>query len=374
MSNALKNIVIGTFSIALLSALGYSFLKKQSVDNPNSVAKIGILGRDKEEISGIITSEKESFFKDPRTLKILEDNGIIFKYERWASGKMAQIKNVSEFGQYADFAFPPGIQTSDKIKNTIKGSQAYNIFYSPMVVATWKPIVNILDSNGLIENKKEYQALKMDRFLQLVDKKTKWKDLKNSSEYSVNKNMLISTSDARFSNSSKMYMGLTSYIYNQNEIIQTQEQADKIIPNIKQMMASQGNRESSSTNLFTDYNSIGMGKAPMIFVYESEFLENAIKNNGVNPKMQLVYPTPTMFTKHVLIGFNPKAQKLVDILTNNAEIKKVAADYGFRFAGNNELVNKAKTVGVDVPETVIDVIDPPSFDTLEYIVNQIETK
>ena len=44
--------------------------------------------------------------------------------------------------------------------------------------------------------------------------------------------MLISTSDARFSNSSKMYMGLTSYIYNQNEIIQTQEQADKIIPNI----------------------------------------------------------------------------------------------------------------------------------------------
>ena len=81
--------------------------------------------------------------------------------------------------------------------------------------------------------------------------------------------MLISTSDARFSNSSKMYMGLTSYIYNQNEIIQTQEQADKIIPNIKQMMASQGNRESSSTNLFTDYNSIGMGKAPMIFVYES---------------------------------------------------------------------------------------------------------
>ena len=102
-----------------------------------------------------------------------------------------------------------------------------------MVVATWKPIVNILDSNGLIENKKEYQALKMDKFLQLVDKKTKWKDLKNSSEYSVNKNMLISTSDARFSNSSKMYMGLTSYIYNQNEIIQTQEQADKIIPNIK---------------------------------------------------------------------------------------------------------------------------------------------
>ena len=90
--------------------------------------------------------------------------------------------------------------------------------------------------------------------------------------------------------------------------------------------------------------------------------------------MKLVYPTPTMFTKHVLIGFNPKAQKIVDILTNNAEIKKVAADYEFRFAGNNELVNKAKTVGVDVPETVIDVIDPPSFDTLEYIVNQIETK
>lgn len=368
----IKNLVIGAFAVTLVSAVGFSFYKKKVESNPEMAASFGV--QERVKISGIITSEKESFFKDPRTLKILEDNGIDFKYERWASGKMAQITSVKEFGEYADFAFPPGVQTSDKIKNTIKGSQAYNVFYSPMVIATWEPIVQILESNNLLVQTPEYKALKMDKFLELVDSKKKWKDMKDSAAYPVNKNVLISTSDARFSNSSKMFMGLTSYIYNNAEIIQNTQQADTVIPKIKQMMASQGNRESSSTNLFADYVSIGMGKAPMIFVYESEFVENAIRNGKLAPKMALLYPTPTMFTKHVMIGFSPKAQKLVDVLTKNEELKKVAADYGFRFAGNNELVQKAKSVGITVSETVVDVIDPPDFDTLEYMVNQVEMK
>lgn len=78
--------------------------------------------------------------------------------------------------------------------------------------------------------------------------------------------------------------------------------------------------------------------------------------------------------KHVLVGFNPKAQQLVDVLNNDAELKQLAAEYGFRFTGNNDLVKKANSAGINIPETVFDVIDPPTFDILEYIANQVESK
>lgn len=226
----------------------------------------------------------------------MKKKGLQVNYERWPSGKIAQVKDPKEFGQYSDFAFPSGVQTSDKIKQSIKGSQAYNIFYSPMVIATWKPIVDIMSANNLLIKTPQYSALDMDKFLNLMTSKTKWKELKGSESYPVNKVALIYTSDSRYSNASKMYMALTSYMMNNHEVVSTAEQADKIIPRIKQMMQSQGNRESSSTNLFTDYTSVGMGKAPMIFVYESEFIEAAIKSGKVDPRMQLLYPSPTLFT------------------------------------------------------------------------------
>lgn len=368
----IKNVVVVIFAVSLLSAIGFSVMKKQKSEQVISAEQIEQKG--KLVIKGIVTSEKESFFKDERVIKIFNDNDIDLHIQRWSSGKIAQATKTEDFGEYSDFVFPPGVQTSDKVKNTIKGAQAYNIFYSPMIVATWKPIVDILNSNNLIENKKGYQSLKMQEFLNVVDNKTKWKDLKNSSEYDVNKNVLIYTSDARYSNASKMYMGLTSYVYNNSEIISSQENINNVLPKIKNMMAAQGNRESSSTNLFTDYTAIGMGKAPMIFVYESEFLEFAFRNNKLPDNMTFLYPSPTLFTKHVMVGFNPKAQKLVDLLNNNEELKLIAADYGFRFTGNNKLVEKANKLNIKIPETVVDVIDPPSFDVLEQLVNSVESK
>lgn len=364
-----KNLVIGIFGLSIVAAIGLSVYKKQNPDNNTNLFSKNLI-----TVKGVITSEKESFFQDERTIKILNEEGIDFQYERWSSGKIAQVTNISEFKEFSDFIFPSGVQTSDKIKSNLKGAQAYNIFYSPMIIATWTPIVNILEKNNLIKKSNEFTYFKVDEFLKLADKKVKWKDLKNSEEYPVNKNVLVYTSDSRFSNASKMFIGLTSYLYNNSEIVQNEEHVQKVLPNIKAMMNAQGHRDSSSTNLFTDYTSIGMGKTPMVFLYESEFLEYAFKNGQLAPKMTFMYPTPTLFTKHVLVGFNDKSKKLVDVLTQNDKLKKVAAEYGFRFSGNNDLSQKAKTFNINIPETVIDVIDPPSFDILDSLANQVEQK
>jgi Bacterial extracellular solute-binding protein len=372
MQNVGKNLIIGLFVVGLAGAVGYSVLNKKSSDE--QVAQVEQAKNTKLVINGVITSEKESFFKDERVKKIFADNNMEVGYERWASGKIAQVKTVAEFGKYGDFIFPSGIQTTEKVKSTLKGSQAYTIFYSPMVIATWKPIVDILGANGLLVKRQEYQALDMEKFFPLMQNKVKWKDLKANGEYPVNKVVLIYTTDARFSNASKMFMALSGYVYNKNEVITSEEQAQAVIPRIKQLMDSQGHRESSSTNMFADYTSIGMGKTPLIFSYESEYIEYAVKNKGVADGMTILYPSPTLFTKHAMITTNEKALKLKDLLATNEDIKKIAAEYGFRFSGNNSLVEKALSVGVTVPKTVVDIVDPPNYDVLETIVQAVENK
>lgn len=324
-------------------------------------------------IRGIITSEKENFFKDERVKAIFSKHGFDVQFERMASGKIAQANNVAELNN-ADFVFPSGVQTSDKLKSNLKGSQAYNVFYSPMVIATWNPIFDILKSNKVIKKVGDYEALDMESFMKLAENGVRWKDLKNSDSYPVNKVVLVSSSDSRFSNSAKMYLSLNSYVLNGHNVVSTNQEVDKVMPVLKHIIQAQGNRESSSTNMMSDYMSIGRGKVPMMFAYESEFLENAFRNGGLGKDMKLVYPTPTVFTKHVMVILNPKAQALVDLFKKDEDLKKFAIEYGFRLEGEAGIVQRAKAINIDIPEVVVDVIDPPNYDVLDYMADIIEAK
>jgi hypothetical protein len=324
-------------------------------------------------LKGVITSEKENFFKDERVKAAFAKAGYDIQVERMASGKIAQAKNAADLNN-ADFVFPSGIQTSEKVKTNFKGSQAYNIFYSPMVIATWTPIVDILKENKVIKKVGNYEVLDMENFMKLADNGVRWKDLKNSENYPVNKVVLVSSSDSRYSNAAKMYLALNSYVLNGHNVVSTNQDVDKVMPTLKRIIQAQGNRESSSTNMMADYMSIGRGKVPMMFAYESEFLENAFRNGGLGKDMKLIYPTPTVFTKHVMVALNPKAQELVDLLKKDGELKKLAVEYGFRFEGDVGIVEKAKSVNVNIPDVVVDVIDPPNYDVLDYMAELVEAK
>lgn len=355
--------------VVCLALLGIAIWLSYSTEGGAIVMKNNIV------LKGIITSEKENFFKDERVQEIFKNNGINLQYTRMTSDKIAQAKSVEDLGEYRDFVFPSGIQTAEKVRTNFKNAQPYNIFYSPMIIATWTPIVDILRANGITKKMGQYEAIDMEKLLQLSAQNVRWKDLKGADAYPVNKVVLVSSSDARFSGSAKMYLSLSSYVLNDNNVVSTNEEVDKVIPTLKKIIQAQGNRESSSANMTSDYMSIGRGKVPMMFTYESEILGSAFKNNGLIKKdMQLVYPTPTVFTKHVLVVINPQAQALVDLLKNNAELKKIALENGFRFEGETGIVEKAKSVAITIPSEVVDVIDPPNYDILDYLTNQVESK
>ncbi len=366
-----KTILASVLGVAIAVGIGVSYVRK---NNPDVAKKMDLVSGSKVTLKGLITSEKEAFFKDPEVIKLFEKNGFDIQYERWASGKIAQAKSTAEFGEYKDFVFPPGIQTATAVQKHLKGKD-FQVFYSPMVIGSWEPIESILFQNGFIQRTDSVSYLDMEKFLIASSKKVRWKDLKGSEAYPVSKVISVGTTDATTSNSSKMFISLASYVFNGNEMVTTQEQSDKVIPSIRQMMVAQGSRPTSSTNMIQDYMVMGAGKAPMIFLYEQEWLTETAKSsrdlNGA--KMKMIYPKPTIFTKHIMIGFNPEVEKFVDFLNTNPDIRAKAVQYGFRQAGKNDLVESNRK-SVSMPANILDVIDPPTYDTLDYITQAVEAK
>lgn len=326
-------------------------------------------------VKGVITSEKENFFKDERVQKIFAENGLDVQVTRMTSDKIVAATDANGFNGYGDFVFPSSVPVSEKVKATFKSSQAYNVFYSPMVVATWSPIVTILRDNQMIKKSGTYETFDLDSYLKIVQNGTRWKDLKNSQDYPVNKIVLLSSSDSRYSGSAKMYVALNSYLLNDGNVVSSTQEVDKVMPTLKKIIQSQGNRESSSTNMTSDYVSIGRGKVPMMFSYESEFLSIAQQNPELIKKgAVMLYPTPTIYSKHVMVVLNPAAQPIVDLLKKNPQLQKLASEYGFRIEGDNGIVQHAKSLGVVIPDTVIDVIDPPNYDILDTLTTKVEEK
>ncbi|MBK7917990.1 MAG: hypothetical protein IPJ94_17355 [Chloroflexi bacterium] len=88
-----------------------------------------------------------------------------------------------------DFAFPAGIPAAKKIQREQGISQAYNIFFTPMAIASWQPIADLLVAQGVAIDEGGYYLLDMDRFLDLVAQETRWEDLPGNTTFSVGRSV-----------------------------------------------------------------------------------------------------------------------------------------------------------------------------------------
>jgi hypothetical protein len=59
-------------------------------------------------------------------------------------------------------------------------------------------------------------------------------------------------------------------------------------------------------------------------------------------------------------------------MTSNQKVASIAHHYGFRTEDNSELFSLVETRQLVVPHTVVDVIDPPTFDMLERLIGRID--
>ncbi len=300
----------------------------------------------------------------------MRKGGIEVQFDKAGSRTIATTPDLSPY----DFVFPSGVPAATKLRQDHKSAKAYDEFFTPMAVASWESIVSILEANGLARDMGGYYSLDMAAYLQMVANNVRWSDLENNADYNVNKSLLITSTDVRQSNSAAMYLALATYVANGNNVIQNDADIQKVLPNVEPLFLKQGFTEYSSDVPFQDYLSMGIGKSPMVMIYEAQYISQAETPNGLTNEMVLMYPEPTIYSKHILVALTPAGEKLGELLQNDPDLQRLAVENGFR--NNNEDLFKQvkKDRNLNLPDTLVNIIDPPSYEILEKIIRQIELK
>jgi hypothetical protein len=337
-----------------------------------SLGQTAALSGSAATVRGLIGSEKEAYFADPRVLKALSRHGLTVHVDKAGSRTIAHSYDPKRY----DFGFPSGAPAAAELKSAAKASETFDPFYTPIVFASWKPIADILIANGIVEQRGPVAYVTdLPKLLDLVDKHTRWRDLKHSEAFATSKAVLINSTDVRTSNSAAMYLALASYVLNNQSVVSSQQDVDAVLPKVTDLFLRQGFQESSSAGPFEDYLALGMGKTPLLVTYESQLVAFWLAHpDRKHDEMVMLYPIPTVYSKHVVVPFTSAGRRLGELLATDPELQSLAREYGFRTGGDLKGPEGWSSHGIVVPAALTDVVDPPSQEWLERMISTIEQK
>jgi hypothetical protein len=320
-------------------------------------------------VRGVIGSEKQDFFRDRDVQAVFRRNGLDVQVDTAGSREMA---TSVDLGRY-DFAFPAGVPAAQKIKADHHAAATYEPFFTPLAVATFRPIVDLLVTNHVAHDDGQAQVLDMHAYLALVARNARWTDLAGNTAYPAGKSILITSTDVRKSNSAAMYLAIASYVTNGDNVVQDDAAARRAVPQVAPLFLRQGFTESSSDTPFADYLSIGIGKSPMVMVYEAQYLARvAAHDPAITADMRLLYPSPTTLSKHTLVPLRSAGDRVGRLLMSDPDLKRLAVRYGFHTADAAAFASYLRSRGVAQPPQLVNVVEPPAFDPLETMIGGID--
>ena len=323
-------------------------------------------------VRGVIGSEKLAFFQDQRVVDAFAKHGLRVEVD---SAGSRQIATTVDLGKY-DFAFPSSSPAAQRIQRDRKVTAGYTPFQSPMAVATFEPIVALLTANGVVhQGAGNYQVLDVAKYLELTRAGTRWDQLPGTPAFPARRNVLVTTTDPRESNSAAMYLSAISFVANGNNVVSTPDAEAKVLPEIGKLFLDQGYTQNSTEGPFEDYLAAGMGKTPMALIYESQYVGRAVKADGaIRPDMRLLYLAPTVYSKHTLVPLAANGDKVGQLLSTDPELGKLAATFGFRTSDPRQFEQVVADAKLTVPNDLVDIVEPPSFETLERMLDAVSKK
>ena len=133
--------------LAVLLLLGIGFAGYRTYTDNQRVEAARLEADKMESVRGLIGSEKEGSFNDPRVQEILRRHSLTVTFEKIGSRVIAQRVEIKSF----DFAHPAGAPAAQKIQQSVKGQQVFTPFFTPMVVASWKQLLPTLMAEGIVK-------------------------------------------------------------------------------------------------------------------------------------------------------------------------------------------------------------------------------
>jgi hypothetical protein len=374
MNSTAKRTIGIVLAIALVGGIAAAivFGRHGAAPSANSTS-----GSDKHLtlVTGVIGSEDAPFFADPQVEKIFKQHGLNVQVTTAGSRQIATTVNLKG----VDFVFPSSAPSAVALEQKTGKSTVFAPFYSPMAIATFKPIVQILKSAGIASQDSDgIWHLNMAAYLKAVTAGTRWNQLMGASSlYNSSNSLLISSTDIRQSNSAAMYLSMASYVANGNNVVSSATQQSNVINQMGNLFLEQGFSASSSAEPFNDYLSQGIGSKPMVMIYESQFLGEEMdktQSGAITKDMVLMYPDPDVFSKHTVVPLTATGTKVGQLLVGDPTLSKLAALYGFRPASPAVFTSVLKAHNLTVPTLPVNVVDPPDYNTLESMIESISDR
>ena len=357
-----------SLGLAAVLAIGVGIAIASSVRDRVDARRAGPL----TVVRAVIGSEKQPFFRDPEVVAAFAHHGLEVRVDVAGSREIATRVDLDAY----DLAFPAGIPAAERIRRQRKITAFYQSFYTPMAVATFKPIAQLLQRAGLASPLADgYWRFDVRRYLALVKKETRWNQLPGNRAYPANKSVLLASTDVRTSNSGAMYLAIASYVANGDRVVENAAQADEVVGELAPLFLRQGFAEYSSEGPFEDYLAIGAGKTPMVMIYEAQYLARAAAQDGsIGPDRVLMYPEPTVLTKHTLVPLKPAGDRVGRLLTGDPELQRLAVKWGFRTAAGATVRSYLAERRVAPPPDLVTIVEPPTYETLEHLITRIQER
>ena len=324
--------------------------------------------RDTTEVTGYLGGEKIGLFEDPEVQDILMENyGLKAEYSRAGSLDM-----VTADLEGRDYLFPSSSIALEYYED-VHGNprQSDIIFNTPIVLYTHRPILEAFAQQGLITEEEGVYYVDMAGLVALIQNDTQWSDIGVPQLYG---SVSVDTTDPSRSNSGNMFAALLANVLNGGNVV-TAEQVDAVLPGLQQIFGRLGYMETSSSDLFAQFLRLGIGAKPIIAGYESQLIEYAAENpegyQQIRDAVVMLYPSPTVWSSHVMIALDEEGSQLLEALLD-PKIQQIAWEkHGFR-TGNFDASQDAAALSVNgVTEAVTRVTQVPDYDVMKRIIDTL---
>jgi hypothetical protein len=322
----------------------------------------------KVTLKGYIGGEKAGLLQNEKVLNIVSRKyGVRLDWSKAGSMEM-----VRDSVQQSDF-FWPSSEVALAYYKIRHGNLAKSeiIFNSPIVLYSWDIVADALIREKIVTLRDEiYYITDLPRLVGLAINGGKWNDIGLSQLYGK---ISIFSTDPNKSNSGVMFAGLLANVLCGDS--PDSAAVSLVLPKIKAYFQSLGYMEHSSSDLFQQYLSTGVGAKPIIVGYESQIIEFSMQNAAqwpaVKNKVRILYPEPTVWSAHPLIMQTAKAEAFKKALLD-PEVQRIAWErHGFR-NGMMGAQNDPKLLSVvGIPAQINKVVSMPSPGVMDRILNAI---
>ncbi|MER7008529.1 hypothetical protein ABT297_36530 [Dactylosporangium sp. NPDC000555] len=311
-------------------------------------------------VSAIVGSEKTRFFADPDVRQVLARHGWSVRAD--AAGSRQMPARTAGY----DFAFPGSKAAADEIRRHAKpAGDDVVVFSSPLAVATFVPIVDLLQNAHLAaRDAGGVWRLDLKALADANRRDLKWTDIQGNTAHRVTRNVLVATTRPADSNSAAMYAVLLD------------QATGGDLAAVAKLFTDQGAVDTTSEEPFESYLRSGRDSAPMVLVYEAQFVDHAV-NDGLTGGQTLMYPTPTLVCEHTIVPLTQAGVEIAKLLATDHDLQLLAARHGFRTADATltaPVFGKVRPGDAPLPDSIDGAVPDPDYKTQHTLLAKLEER